>query len=87
MTVSRGTTEEPPMPESHSKDSTTSKGDGTNMNMNDLGPNELKEAGNKAFKEKRYEQAIEYYTKAIDVARVLDNDTPTLVRLYSNRAA
>ncbi|RNF02654.1 stress-inducible protein STI1-like [Trypanosoma rangeli] len=48
-----------------------------------MGLDELKLQGNEAFKAKKYEDAIHYYTKAID----LSPQPEAAAALYSNRAA
>jgi len=46
---------------------------------------EYKESGNKLFGNKQYEQAVELYTKAIEVSPI--EDTVELAVFFSNRAA
>ncbi|CAI2360645.1 unnamed protein product [Moneuplotes crassus] len=54
------------------------------INKNTTNPKDLKELGNKAFLNKLYEEAITYYTKAIDNAADDDEDKHVY---FSNRAA
>ena len=51
-----------------------------------LSVGELRTKGNEAFKNRKFYDAIKYYTQAITIQEALGN-TGDLNKLYSNRAA
>lgn len=55
-----------------------------NINKNTTNSKELKELGNRAFVNKSYEEAIQFYTKAIENAEPADDEVHIY---YSNRSA
>lgn len=56
----------------------------SNINKNSTNSKDLKELGNKAFSNKNYEEAIQFYTKAIENAAEDDDEIHIY---YSNRSA
>jgi stress-induced-phosphoprotein 1 len=66
------------------KNKTGKKSKKSNINKNSTNSKDLKELGNKAFSNKNYEEAIQWYTKAIENAAEDDDEIHIY---YSNRSA
>ena len=66
------------------KNKAAKKSKKSNINKNSSNPKDLKELGNKAFQNKNYEEAVQFYTKAIENAAEDDDEIHIY---YSNRSA